>query len=144
MSWASGIAAAEVLVEAARLGHRVEGRVGDEPVDLAAHQQPLAAVDLGPLHGPLGHGRVDVAGVRVGRLVVVVVGVEGGVVDAAAGRGRRPAGRSPTGGLDGGHRQSSPRTRRALVRRNLGHTSSLNPTSGSSVMIRSMDRPIGK
>jgi hypothetical protein len=76
-----GVAAPEVLVEAARLGHRVEQGVGDESVDLPAHQQPLPAVDLRPLHGPLGHGRVDVAGVGVDRLVVVVVGVEGGVVD---------------------------------------------------------------
>ena len=32
----------------------------------------------------------------------------------------------------------------ALSRRNFGHTSSLNPTFGISVMIRSSDRPIGK
>ena len=39
---------------------------------------------------------------------------------------------------------SSPRTRSALVRRNFGQTSSLKPTEGSSVMIRSNERPIGK
>ena len=71
-----GIPTTEVFVEAARLGHRIEGWVRDEPVDLAAHQQTLAAVDLGPLHGPLGHLRLDEAGEGVGSLVVVVVGVE--------------------------------------------------------------------
>ena len=39
---------------------------------------------------------------------------------------------------------SSPSTRIALVRRNFGHTSSLNPTFGMSVMMRSIDSPIGK
>jgi hypothetical protein len=38
--------AAEVVVEAARAGHRVELRVRDEPVDLARHHEPGAAVDL--------------------------------------------------------------------------------------------------
>ena len=37
-----------------------------------------------------------------------------------------------------------PRTRAAFWRRNLGHTSSLKGTPGSSAMIRSSDRPIGK
>ena len=43
--------------------------------------------------------------------------------------------------LDGGH---SLNTRSALVRRNFGHTSSLNGTLGSSAKMRSSDRPIGK
>ena len=43
------------------------------------------------------------------------------------------------------HQLSSiPRTRAALWRRNFGHTSSLNPTLGSSEKIRSSERPIGK
>lgn len=37
-----------------------------------------------------------------------------------------------------------PRTRAAFWRRNLGHTSSLKGTPGSSAMIRFSDRPIGK
>ena len=69
--------APEVVLEAARLGDRVERGVRDELVDLAAHQQALLAVDVGPLHAPLGHRGVDVAGERVLGLVVVVVGVEG-------------------------------------------------------------------
>ena len=39
---------------------------------------------------------------------------------------------------------SRPKTRTAFSRRNLGHTSSLNPTCGSSEKIRSSERPIGK
>ena len=118
------VATSEVLVEAARLRDGIEERVGDEAVDLPAHQQTPATVDLRPLHGPLGHFGIDVAGVGVGRLVVVVVGVEDAVLE------RR--------------RHDSPRTRRALVRRNLGQTSSLKPTFGISVMILSSDRPMGK
>jgi hypothetical protein len=70
------VAAPEVVLEAARPGDRVEGGVGDELVDLPAHQQPALTADVGPLHAPLGHRGVDVAGERVGGLVVVVVGVE--------------------------------------------------------------------
>lgn len=39
---------------------------------------------------------------------------------------------------------SRPSTRRALVRRNLGQTSSFSGTFGISVMIRSSDSPMGK
>ena len=39
---------------------------------------------------------------------------------------------------------SSFSTRAALCRRNLGHTSGLNPTAGNSPKMRSSDRPIGK
>jgi hypothetical protein len=70
------VAAPEVVLQAAGPGDGVEGRVGDELVDLPAHQQPPFAVDHGPLHAALGHGGVDVADERVLRLVVVVVGVE--------------------------------------------------------------------
>ena len=42
------VAAAEVLVERAGLGDRVERRVRDEPVDLPADEQALLAVDLAP------------------------------------------------------------------------------------------------
>ncbi len=95
------VAAPEVLVEGTRLGHRVERRVGDEPVDPAAHQQALAAAHLGPLHGPIGELGLDVAGEGVERLVVVVVGVERLEVDGGhrppPGQGRaRPSGPTPT------------------------------------------------
>src|SRR5690606_15054183 len=69
--------AAEVVDQRAGFGHRVERRVRDEPVDLAADEEPLLAVDLGPAHAPALHPLVDVAGEGVGGLVVVVVGVEG-------------------------------------------------------------------
>jgi hypothetical protein len=71
------VAPPEVVLEAAGLGDRVERGVRDELVDLPADEQPLLAAYLGPLHAPLGHRGVDVAGERVLRLVVVVVGVEG-------------------------------------------------------------------
>ena len=46
-------------------------------------------------------------------------------------------------GSDGAGGQSL-RTRRALSRRNLGQTSSLKPTPGSSRKMRSSERPMGK
>jgi hypothetical protein len=70
------VAATEVLVEGSRPGDRVEGRIGDEAVDLAADQQPLAAIDRSPLHAPLAEGGIEVAGESVDRLVEVVVGVK--------------------------------------------------------------------
>ena len=73
---ASRVAPAEVLVERAGLAHRIERRVRDEPVDLAADEQPLPAVELRPLDGALLYCGLDVAGERVHRLVVVVVAVE--------------------------------------------------------------------
>ena len=91
---ALGVAAAEVLVERARLRDGVEGRVGDEAVDLAADEQPLLAVDLTPLHRALGHARLGVAGEGVDRLVVVVVAVEDLEVDVAGHGG------PPSHGLD--------------------------------------------
>ena len=108
-----GIPTSEVLVEAARLGHGVERGIGDEPVDLAGHQESLAPIDLGPLHGPSGHLRVEVAGEGVGGLVVVVVGVEVVKSIVMVHLGCHWSG------------SSMPSTRSALVRRNLGHTSSL-------------------
>ena len=71
------VAAPEVVLKAARLGDRVEGRVGDELVDLAGHHEALPAVDLGPLHAALLHRRVDVADEGVGGFVVVLVHIEG-------------------------------------------------------------------
>ena len=71
------VATAEVVLEAAGLGDGIEGRVRDELVDPAADEQAPLAVDLGPLHAPLGHRGVDEAGEGVLGLVVVVVGVEG-------------------------------------------------------------------
>ena len=95
----------EVLVEDAGLGHRVEGGVGDEPVDAPGHDQPLLAPDVGPLHAALGHLGVDVAGEGVGGLVVVVVGVESEILEVghkpilACLLGKRPPAR-PEPGLD--------------------------------------------
>ncbi len=74
---ALGVAAPEVVLEAAGRGDGVEGGVGDELVDPPAHQEAPLAADVGPLHAPLGHGGVDVAGEGVLGLVVVVVRVEG-------------------------------------------------------------------
>ena len=68
---------------------------------------------------------------------------------------RRMTGREPTDRVDQifllsrdrqNHRSqlSSPRMRAALPYRNFGHTSSFSGTLGSSLNIRSSDRPIGK
>ena len=46
-----------------------------EPVDGAGHEQATLAVDVGPLDRPFRHLGLQVAGERVGRLVVVVVGI---------------------------------------------------------------------
>ena len=74
--------------------------------------------------------------------------------DADRARLRRRAGQRGVGTVDGGdgrplgdrpHAQSSSlSTRFAFSRRNFGQTSSLKPTFGMSVKIRSSDRPIGK
>ena len=84
---ALGDLAAEERIEAARHDDRVEGRVRDEPVHLAAHQQlhPLAV--LHRLHAAVAELRVEVPGEGVERLVVVVVGVDRpGVHGAPPGR----------------------------------------------------------
>ena len=86
---ALGIAAAEVVLEAAGRGDRIERGVRDELVDPAPYEQAPLAPDLGPLHAALGHLRVDVARERVLRLVVVVVGVEGAELELAHGRSLR-------------------------------------------------------
>ena len=70
------VAASEEVLKCARLGHRVEGGVGDESVDLAGDQQTLLAVDVGPLHAPLLHRRIDMADEGISGLVIVVVSVE--------------------------------------------------------------------
>ena len=70
------IAAAEILLKAARRRKHVERRVRDEPIDLAANKQHLATIHFGPLHTAALELRLDVAGERVHRLVVVIVGVE--------------------------------------------------------------------
>ena len=74
--------------------------------------------------------------------------------DADRARLRRRAGQPRVGAVDGGdgrplgdrsHAQSSSlSTRVAFSRRNFGQTSSLKPTFGMSLKIRSSDRPIGK
>ena len=71
--------AAEVVVHRAGLGDRVERGVDDRVAHDAADDVVLAPVHLAPLHAARLHLRVDVAGERVERLVVVVVGVERGV-----------------------------------------------------------------
>src|SRR5205823_6069844 len=73
----AGTLTAEVLVERPRPRDGIELRVRDEPIHLARDDQPLLAVDLGPLHRTLAKARIDVPGERVGSLVVVIVGVEG-------------------------------------------------------------------
>jgi hypothetical protein len=50
----------------------------------------------------------------------------------------------PCNGVVGDWPYERPSTLRAFVRRNFGHTSSLNPTLIISVMIRSRESPIGK
>ena len=72
---------AEVCVEAAGPGHRIELRIGDEAVDLPAHHQPGAAPDLGPLHAPASEVIRDVPGEGVRGLVVVIVGIEQGEIE---------------------------------------------------------------
>ena len=54
----------------------IEGRVGHRPRDLSAEHVVPAAADLGPLADPGPQRGIEVAGERVERLVVVVVGVE--------------------------------------------------------------------
>ena len=66
----------EIVLEAARRGDGVEGWVGDELVDSAAHEEALFSVDLRPLHTSLLHLGIDVANEGVFGLVVMVVGVE--------------------------------------------------------------------
>ena len=68
--------APEVVEERARRRDRVEGRVGDGVVDAATDGVVAPAVDFGPLDHPRPQRRVEVAGERIERLVVVVVGVE--------------------------------------------------------------------
>ena len=106
---------------------RVERRVGDGPADPAAQRVVAPAADLDPLDHPRPELRVEVAGERIERLVVVVVGVEDGRVDSVHGQpsasvrntadsigcgsaarprcGPRPPGRPPTPGP----RPSAPR-----------------------------------
>jgi hypothetical protein len=76
-----------VVVEASRARDRVEGRVRDEALHLATHQQALLAPNPGPLHATRGHLRVGVAGEGIPRLVVVVVGVAEREVESRHGRG---------------------------------------------------------
>ncbi len=66
-----------------------------------------------------------------------------GTHEALAHRGGKRVSTGPDQGDRRRHPWSSLRTRAALPRRNFGHTSSLKPTLGMSVMMRSIDRPIG-
>ena len=51
------VATVEVVLHRARGGDGIEGRVGDEVVDLPGDEEAPLAVHVGPLHAPLGHGR---------------------------------------------------------------------------------------
>ena len=99
-------------------------------------EDALAPIDLSPLPGTSGRFGIEVTRKRVGTFVVVMIDIiESAEVNRQwcsfyEGHGRQE--------------QSIPNTRNAFVRRNFGQTWSLNPTSESSVTIRSSDRPIGK
>ena len=84
---AVGVAAAEVVVETTGLRDRIEGRIGDEAVDLSGDEQALAAAHDAPLHRAALHLGLDVARERVLGLVVVVVCVECREVDVRHGGG---------------------------------------------------------
>ena len=73
---ALGVSAPKELVQGAGLGDGIERRIGNEPVDLAPHQQALTAIDLRPLHAAASHPGIDMANERVLGLVIMVVGVE--------------------------------------------------------------------
>ncbi len=73
--------ASEVLVHGSRKGYGVEGRVGHRVVHLTADDVVLPPPDLTPLDHPRPERRVQVSGEGVGRLVVVVVAVEHGMID---------------------------------------------------------------
>ena len=77
--------APEVVVEAAGLGHRVEGGVRDGPAHPPAEHVILAAVDGRPLHAPGPERGVEVAGEGVDRFVVVVVRIEDRMPEVAHG-----------------------------------------------------------
>ena len=64
------------VVERARFGHGIEGRIGHVGVDGPTHQEPAAAVDLGPADAPSPQPGVLVPGEGIDRFVVVVVEVE--------------------------------------------------------------------
>jgi hypothetical protein len=86
----AGRLAPEVVVEHAGPGHGIERRVRDEAVDLARDHQPRLSVDRGPLDGPTSVLGLQVARERVGRLVVVVVGIE--QLEAECGHGSPSSG----------------------------------------------------
>ena len=66
----------EIRNETSRLGHRIEGRVGEETVYGPRYEKPPSAVERRPLDGSFRHGGVEVTRKRVGGLVIMVVGVE--------------------------------------------------------------------
>ena len=76
----SGFCAPEVAVERSRPPDRVVGRVRDELEQLAADDERAATIHVDPAHRAAVLA-VEVAGERVLRLVVVLVGVEQPVVD---------------------------------------------------------------
>ena len=78
---ALGHLTAEHQVHAAGDDDRIERRVRDEAEELAAHEQERVAALLHRLHPARAELLVEVAGARVDRLVVVVVGVDGAESD---------------------------------------------------------------
>ena len=75
-----GDLAAEQQIQAARFDDRVEGRVGDEVIDLAAHDRQGALAVGEHLHAAALELLGQVPGEGVDRLVVVVVDVDRPVV----------------------------------------------------------------
>jgi hypothetical protein len=80
---AAGVAA-EVVVQAARLGHGIERGVAHRPADATAHHVVAPAVNGRPLHAAGREGRVQVAGERVLGFVVVVVRVDDRVAEGVS------------------------------------------------------------
>ena len=82
LEWVAPVGVApEVVVHRAGLGDRIERGVRDRVADAPADDVILPPVDLGPLHATAARLGIDMAGERVERLVVVVVGVEREVVE---------------------------------------------------------------
>src|SRR4029078_11891317 len=68
-------------VHRAGFGDGIERGIDDGVAHAPADHVVLAAVDLAPLHATRPERRIEVAGKGVERLVVVVVGIEGEVIE---------------------------------------------------------------
>ena len=73
---AIGDLAPEHQVEAARHDDRVECRVRNEPIDASTDEEMRVPAVVHRLHAPLLELRIEIAGKRVERFVIVVVGVD--------------------------------------------------------------------